>query len=100
MAHLPIFFLFFNQMVSLQEVLLLESVYYISVVCIEVPSGYFSDSIGRKKTLTISSILFVVAYLAFGIATSFMSLAVAQVFLAAALSFRSGTDTSFDYESL
>ncbi len=100
MAHLPIFFLFFNQIVGLQDVLLLESIYYISVVLIEVPSGYYSDSIGRKKTLTISTLLFVLAYVVFGLATSFILLAVAQVCLAGAISFRSGTDTSFYYESL
>lgn len=100
MAYLPIFFLFFNDIVSLQEVLLLESVYYISVVCIEVPSGYFSDRIGRKKTLIISSFLFILSYIVFGLSFNFMTLAVGQIFLAAAISFRSGTDTSFYYESL
>ncbi len=87
-------------MVSLPQVLLLESIYYISVVCIEVPSGYFSDSIGRKKTLIISTLLFVLAYLVFGAASNFAFLAIGQVLLAAAISFRSGTDTSFYYESL
>ena len=100
MAYLPVFFLFFNNIVSLQEVLLLESVYYISVVFIEVPSGYFSDKIGRKKTLIISSILFILSYLVFGLSYSFMTLASGQVLLAAAISFRSGTDTSFFYESI
>lgn len=100
MAFLPIFFLFFNEIVSLREVLLLESVYYISVVCIEVPSGYFSDRIGRKKTLIISTIFFIISYLVFGFSYDFKTLAIAQVLLAAAISFRSGTDTSFYYESL
>lgn len=100
MAYLPIFFLFFNEIVSLQEVLLLESVYYISVVCIEVPSGYFSDRIGRKKTLIISSILFMLSYVVFALSYNFGSLACGQILLAAAISFRSGTDTSFYYESL
>lgn len=100
MAYLPIFFLFFNEIVSLREVLLLESVYYISVVCIEVPSGYFSDRIGRKKTLIISTVFFIISYLVFGLSYDFLTLAIAQVLLAAAISFRSGTDTSFYYESL
>jgi len=100
MAYLSVFFLFFNEIVSLKEVLLLEAVYYVAVVFIEVPSGYFSDVIGRKKTLIISSILFIASYLLFGVSTNFIMLAVAQVLLAAAIAFRSGTDTSFYYESL
>lgn len=100
MAYLPIFFLYFNGIVSLREVLLLESIYYISVVFIEVPSGYFSDRIGRKKTLIISTLFFIISYIVFGLAFDFLTLAIGQILLAAAISFRSGTDTSFYYESL
>jgi len=100
MAWLPIFFLFFSEYLTLKEVILLEAIYYISVVILEVPSGYFSDMIGRKSTLIISSILFLIAYILFGIFTSYTILILAQVFLAAAISFRSGTDTSFYFESL
>lgn len=100
MAWLPIFFLFFSEYLTLKEVLFLEAIYYISVVVLEVPSGYFSDMIGRKSTLIISSLLFLIAYILFGMYTSYTILIIAQFFLAAAISFRSGTDTSFYFESL
>ncbi len=100
MAWLPIFFLYFSQFLSLKEVILLESVYYFSVVLLEVPSGYFSDKIGRKPTLLISTIGFCVSYLLFLTGYSLAVLAVAQVLLAFGMSFRSGTETSFHFESL
>jgi len=101
MAWLPIFFLFFNEHLDLADVLLLESFYYISVVLLEMPSGYFSDRIGRKTTLIISSLGFTLAYLIFGFfEASFIGFALAQVALAVGMSFRSGTNTAFYYESL
>lgn len=79
----------------------MESIYYFSVVLLEVPSGYFSDALGRKKTLVISSIAFGASYLAFGFWTpNFTLFAVAQFLLACGFSFMSGTNTAFHYESL
>lgn len=101
MAWLPIFFLFFNAHLELKEVLLLESFYYISVVLLEVPSGYFSDRVGRKTTLIISSLGFASAYLIFGFTeVNFVFFALAQVGLAIGMSFMSGTNTAFYFESL
>ena len=47
----PVFILLFASKFSISEVLLLESVYYIAVVILEVPSGYVSDRMGRRPTL-------------------------------------------------
>ncbi|MBT8231638.1 MAG: MFS transporter [Bacteroidia bacterium] len=101
MAWLPIFFMYFSQVIPLNQVLILEALYYISVVVLEIPSGYFSDVIGRRTTLIISSLSFTISYLIFGfIDPTFISLLVAQIFLACGMSFLSGTDTSFYYETL
>ncbi len=99
-AWIPVFFLYFSQFVSLQDVLRLSSIYYFAVVCLEVPSGYFSDRFGRKTTLFIAACSFFIAYSLFLIGGNFWLLAVAQVFLAAAFAFQSGTDTAFHYDSL
>ena len=97
---MPVFFLYFSEHLSLGGVLTLEAVYYVSVVALEVPSGYFSDRYGRRRTLVISSLLLVAAYTLFVFADSFASFAVAQVALAGGISFQSGTGTSFHYDSL
>lgn len=97
---LPVFFLFFSSHLTLDQVLKLEAIYYISVVALEVPSGYFSDVIGRKPTLLISCFSFMVACILFFFGASFGMFIVAQVFLAAGISFNSGTDVSFHYDTL
>lgn len=38
----------------MSRVLRLEAIYYIAVVFLEVPSGYFSDRFGRRQTLLIA----------------------------------------------
>jgi len=64
-AWIPVFFFYFSQFVSLEQVIQLSSIYYISVFFLEVPSGYFSDRIGRRITLLISALCHVTAHLFF-----------------------------------
>lgn len=96
----PIFFLYFMQHLSLAEVLRLEAVYYVAVVVLEVPSGYFSDVVGRRITLIISSASTAFACSLFLVGDSFWIFACAQMALATGMAFRSGTDTSFHYDLL
>ena len=97
---MPVFFLYFSSKLSLQEVLLLESVYYMSVVILEVPTGYFSDLVGRRLTLVIGAAALIAACLLYLYGDNFMILALGQVGFAVHMSFISGTNTVFHYESL
>ncbi len=99
-AWMPVFFLYFSTQVPLTQVLALEAIYYASVVLLEVPSGYFSDRVGRRPTLIISAGALVAAYATFWLASSFAALGCAQVLLAVGLAFNSGTDTSFHLATL
>ncbi len=97
---MPVFFLYFGEHLTLGEVLGLEAIYYGAVVVLEVPSGYFSDAIGRRTTLLVSAVCLVSAYVLFFLGDSFSAFATAQVVLAGGIAFNSGTDTSFHYDSL
>ena len=96
----PVFFLYFIQHMSLSEVLRLEAIYYVSVVILEVPSGYFSDVVGRRVTLMIAGGATVVACAFFLWGHGFWTFALAQMALATGMAFRSGTDTSFHFDVL
>ena len=97
---LPVFFLYFNQHMPIEQVLRLEAIYYVAVVILEVPSGYLSDTLGRRLTLLISAVSAIFAYALFFSGGSFGVFALAQIGLAASMAFRSGTDTSFHYDLL
>ena len=97
---LPVFFLYFNQHMPIEQVLRLEAIYYVAVVILEVPSGYLSDILGRRLTLLISAVSAIFAYALFFVGGSFDVFVLAQIGLAASMAFRSGTDTSFHYDLL
>lgn len=99
-AWVPVFFLYLSSRVTLPEVLTLEAIYYVAVVALEVPSGYFSDRVGRRPTLIIAAAAVMAAGLTFAAGTAFWHLAAAQVLLAVGLAFNSGTDTSFHLANL
>ena len=88
MFWLPVFFLYFREHLTIGQVLRLEAVYYAAVVLLEVPSGYFSDAIGRKPTLVIASLGLLAAYALFFVGGSFAVFAAAQVCFAVAWSER------------
>jgi len=97
---LPVFFLYFNEHMPIEQVLRLEAIYYAAVVILEVPSGYLSDTLGRRLTLLVSAVSAIFAYALFFLGGSFGVFALAQIGLAASMAFRSGTDTSFHYDLL
>ena len=84
----------------MQEVLQLESVYYIAVVLLEVPTGYFSDLAGRRITLILGGVSLIIACILFLMGSNFLVLALGQITFAFHMSFISGTNTVFHYESL
>ena len=100
LAWMPVFFMFFSERLSLSEVLKLEALYYIAVVILEVPSGYFSDRIGRKKTLVLGAVFLCSAIILYILGNNLLTLSLGQLFFAAHMAFISGTNTVFHYESL
>ncbi len=94
------FFLYFSSALPLDRVIQLSAVYYLSVFILEVPSGYFSDRIGRRTTLMLAALCLMLAHTCFIIGGRFELLAVGQLFLAAGIAMQSGTDTAFHYDSL
>ncbi len=97
---MPVFFLYFSSLFTLERVLLLEAVYYLSVVLLEVPSGYFSDRIGRKWALVVAALAGTASGAIFAATTNFTAFCAAQFFYAMFMAFNSGSDTSLLYDTL
>ena len=98
--QLPVFLLYFTATVTAQEALMLEGLYYLTVVLLEVPSGYASDRLGRRPTLIVASALWAGAMFVLYLAGGFVGFAVGQVTLAAGRAFQSGTNRALLYDSL
>lgn len=95
-----VWFLYFQDILSGAQAILLYAVYDVAITLLEVPSGYMSDRLGRRKTLIAS------AFAAFGgavllaIGDSFTTFAMGQVLIGMGGAFASGTDEAMLYESL
>lgn len=101
-AHfwLPVFFLYFQSHLTVADVLRLEALYYFAVVVSEVPSGYFSDAVGRRVTLMIAATSITMAHALFFFGDGFAFFAAGQIFLATGMAFNSGTNTALHYDTL
>lgn len=101
-AHfwLPVYLLFYIEHLSLREAIWLEAIYFTAMPLLEVPSGYFSDRIGRKPTLVIAASALLASFFLLTFGEGFALLAVAAVLRAVGFSFNSGTDASFHHDSL
>ncbi len=101
LVWLPIFVLFTRARFDLDGAILLASLYYLFVVVLEVPSGWFSDRVGRVITLRIAAASWVIAHLCFLLGYQHFSVVlVGQALMATGFASLSGTDVSFHYDTL
>ncbi|AGI66821.1 major facilitator superfamily permease [Octadecabacter antarcticus 307] len=95
-----VWFLYFQNVLSATEAILLYAVYDVASTLLEVPSGYMSDRLGRRKTLIASAICALFGTILLAIGDSFSTFALGQILIGAGVAFASGTDEAMLYESL
>ena len=84
-AWITVFFLYMSQNLPLDQVIQLSAIYYLCVFVLEVPSGYFSDRIGRRTTLLLAAGSLVGSYCCFIIGADFWWFAAGQFLLASGI---------------
>jgi MFS family permease len=95
-----VWFLFFQNELSAAAAIVLYALYDIAVTLVEVPSGYMSDRLGRRKTLILSAFTGVLGTVLIVWGSTFEVFVVAIVLLGGGRAFSSGTDSALLYESL
>lgn len=101
MLFMPIAVLFYQENgLSAFEIMFVQGVYSLTMAVFEIPSGYFSDRLGRKKTMMIGSVLWSLGFLIYSMSSSFYGFIGAELMLGFGASFISGTDTAMLYDSL
>lgn len=97
----PVIVLFLQENgLSMTEVMILQSAYSVAVVLLEVPSGYFADHLGRRKTLLIGSSFMTLGIGVYSLGQGFWSFLVAELTFAFGGAFYSGADSAMLYDSL
>lgn len=95
-----IWFLYFQESLSAAEALLLFVVSDLTSTLLEVPSGWFSDRFGRRRTLIVAGLTGTLSGFCLGLGDSFAIFAIGQALMGASMAFVSGTDSAILYESL
>ncbi len=96
---LPTVLLYLIDQVGLTQALQLGALYYLTVVVVEVPSGWFSDHVGRVAALRVTGVAWVGCHALFLVGGA-GPIAGAQVLLAVGFAFLSGTDSTFHFDVL
>jgi len=98
---MPIVVLFWQENgLSLTEIMILQSLFALTFLFLEVPSGYFADVFGRKKSLILASLFLVFGTFAYSLGHNFYQFLVAEILWAMGISFMSGTNSAFIYDTL
>ena len=95
-----IWFLFLQSELSAAQAILFYAIYDVTTTVLEVPSGYFSDRWGRRRTLIASACAGFLSCALFALGEGFWVFALAQIAMGAHIALVSGTDSSILYESL
>jgi len=76
------------------------SIVTISSAFLEIPTGIFSDMIGRKKTVVVGSLAAILGAIFYAVGSSFIILSVGSLFMGFARAFYSGNNDALLYDTL
>ncbi len=101
MFFAPILIPFFGSLgFSLKEIMIIEAIFFGTIALFEIPSGYFADLFGRKKTLVWGSLFFLVGAFIYAISSKFIGFFVGNFLWGMGYAFTSGANSALLYESL
>ena len=98
---MPVIVLFYKSNgLTMRDIFLLQSVYSLTLMTLEIPTGYFADRVGRKTSILFGAILGFTGYLAYSFSYGFWAFVLAEVILGVSQSLVSGADSAMLYDTL
>jgi MFS family permease len=98
---MPVIVLFYTSNgLTMKDIFLLQSVYSLTLMTLEIPTGYFADKAGRRTSILLGSFLGFSGYLVYSFSFGFWQFVVAEVILGVSQSLVSGADSALLYDSL
>jgi len=91
---------FLERGLTLFQIMLLQSIFAISMIIMEIPSGYFADRLGRKASIVVSIILMAFGFLLYYASFNFWMFVLSEIIIGLGASFLSGSDSALLYDSL
>ena len=85
---------------NVQDIMVLQSLFSLSVLLQELPAGYIGDVLGRRKSILIGCIFVFLGFLTYCFSYGFWQFLVGSLLLSVGASFLSGSDTAMLYDTL
>lgn len=99
--YMPIVALFYMENgLTVGQIMLVQGMYSMTMALFEVPSGYFSDTLGRRRSLIVGMVLSFVGIGMLSQSYGFWSIAGSAITTGFGASFISGTNSALLYDSL
>lgn len=98
---IPVIVLFWQENgLSVTQIMILQSIFAIFMVILEVPTGYFADKLGRKLALIISSVFLTLGAALYSLSYNFWQFVPCEILFAISVSCASGASSAFIYDTL
>jgi len=98
---MPVIVLFYKSNgLTMKDIFLLQSVYSLTLMTLEIPTGYFADKAGRKTSILSGATLGFTGYLVYTLSYGFWQFVLAEVILGVSQSLVSGADSAMLYDTL
>lgn len=97
----PVIVLFWQENgLSMTQVMVLQSLFAVMLVLLEIPTGYFADMKGRKTSLLLSAFFLTGGVAVYSIGQGFWTFFIAEFIWATGLVLMSGADSALMYDTL
>ncbi|HLZ71197.1 MAG TPA: MFS transporter [Dehalococcoidia bacterium] len=99
---LPIWVLYLQRErgLSLSQITALDAPFWLISLIAQVPTGAFADRYGRRTALVVGGLVLAIAYLVFGLASSYPLILASYVLWAIGMAFGQGADLALLYDHL
>jgi MFS family permease len=85
---------------TLTRIMVLQAIFGLTIVVLEVPTGYLADRIGYRRSLLVGAVLCIVGWLRYATGDTFRAMVTAEVTLGIGFAFTSGADSALLYAAL
>lgn len=85
---------------SYAQVALLESIFLVTLLVFEIPTGALADRFGRKTTITLGALIMPIATFITALSSSFLAFAIICIMYGIGMALMSGAENALIYDSL
>ena len=97
----PVIVLFWQSHgLTMTQIMLLQSIFSIGVVVLELPTGAFADYFGKRKSLILGALFWTIGFTWYGFSTNFWQFAIGELLAGIGSAFISGADRAYIHELL